>query len=160
MSVYDTEKPHTFKLPQASTFCNKMQPNTVYLIEPFDARLKKENRGKLFYCQEVNDEGVTGKGVCWWPDIPNAEEPSGSLVGGYLTTIIPHDMVMFDLTSHLRQKHSAILIARTWKARHNACVAIQRAWRSWKERKEEVWNPHCFVGVVKLYIDFLRTAKE
>lgn len=154
------EKAHTFELPQSYTSCDTIQPNKMYLIKPFDKKLKTENCGKLFYCQDVNDTGVTAKGVSWWPDIPNEYSPTGILEGGYHETIIPSDMVICELTSHLQKKHSAILIARTWKARHNACVVIQRAWRTWKEKKDQVWNPHCFVGVVNLYIHFLRTSKE
>lgn len=70
--------------------------------------------------------------------------------------------VMLDYTQFARMETAALRIQRTWRRRRmlKAAQRISAAFRQWQVRKNELWNPTCFVGIAHLYIEANRAIKE
>lgn len=74
------------------------------------------------------------------------------------------DQIEYDYTMELQEEQCVRRIERYWlKYRTNyihqkAARIIQRAWRHWVIRKRELWNPHCFIGICNMYVNYLRLS--
>lgn len=70
------------------------------------------------------------------------------------------DDVITNYTHYLRKRNAAALIQKRWRAvrRERAARVVQHAWRRWQVKMNEVWNPHCFVGLVNLTIEAIRAC--
>lgn len=66
--------------------------------------------------------------------------------------------VVMNYTQYLEKRTAATRIQRAWK-RFKAAQVIKRAWKSWLTKKNELWNPHCFVGVAFLALEAIRATK-
>lgn len=75
---------------------------------------------------------------------------------GYYGTNI-EDVVM-NYTQYLEKHTAARRIQRAWK-RYKAAQAIKRAWKRWLTKKNELWNPRCFVGVAFLALEAMLAIK-
>jgi hypothetical protein len=81
---------------------------------------------------------------------------------GYGVFGVMVDYVIGNFTIYLRRRWAATRIQRAWQRarRHRAATIIQRAWGRWNVKKDELWNPKCFVGVAFLALDAVRAVKD
>jgi hypothetical protein len=81
----------------------------------------------------------------------------------YFTLSVLTNEVLFDYTKLRVNVTAASKVQRAWRAyqeRQRAAKVVQAAWRRWKVKKDELWNPHCFVGVAYLAIQACRDIKD
>lgn len=76
---------------------------------------------------------------------------------GYGVFGVNIDDVVMNYTQYLEQHTAARRIQRAWK-RYKASKVIKRAWKRWLTKKNELWNPHCFVGVAFLALEAVRAT--
>lgn len=72
------------------------------------------------------------------------------------------EYISLDYTEHIRKVIAASRIQNTWR-RHRrdlAAKSIQRAWRNWIYKRDILWNPYTFVGLVNMVMMYNRTVTE
>jgi hypothetical protein len=67
--------------------------------------------------------------------------------------------VVMNYTQYLEQHAAAGRIQRTWK-RYRASRVIKNAWKHWQMKRNELWNPRCFVGVAFLALEAVKAVRE
>jgi hypothetical protein len=72
--------------------------------------------------------------------------------------VMLEDVVM-NYTQYLEKHVAALRIQRTWR-RVRATGIIKNAWKRWLVKKNELWNPRCFVGVACLAIEACKAMRD
>ena len=69
--------------------------------------------------------------------------------------------VIFDYSEFIRHHIAAAKIQAKWRAmrRKHAAAVIWRSWQRLKV-KRQLWNPHTFVGIAHMMIEYVRTSRE
>jgi hypothetical protein len=65
--------------------------------------------------------------------------------------------VVMNYTQYLEKHIAARRIQRVWK-RYKASQVIKSAWRRWLTKKNELWNPRCFIGLAFLALEAVRAC--
>ena len=77
--------------------------------------------------------------------------------GAYSTDIIT------DYTNYITRTIAAHKIQSHWKfykKKKTAIKTIEKAFISWKQRKDTFWNPYTFAGIADLYVNFIQLQKS
>ena len=110
------------------------------------------NGGDIYFTDEGHVWGMCG--LC----VIHQQSGTPQIVEGGVMI----DDVLLNYTYHMYLETAVLRIQRTWRKRRasNAANRIAAAFRLWCIRKNELWNPHTFVGVAHLVIETMRGMKE
>lgn len=128
-----------------------MKCNHLYLFR-MNGYVGDNQLGLLECCEDTVDE-FSGIYLISWSDE----------VDGYSKVPVRYSDILYDVTEYKEHVVCATKIQNAWRAykqRRDAAKVIQTAWKRWLVKKNELYNPHCFVGLVHLVIEASRAVKE
>lgn len=127
----------------------RFRVNNIYLVafDPFSDTIDVCNfsLAEEFYYDNGILDGMSG-----WS--------YSAAYGRYDSYGINAEFITMNYTQYLEHQHAARRIQHTWR-RFKAVRIIKKAWKNWLIKKNELWNPRCFVGAAYIALDACKTCK-
>ena len=146
---------HEFIIQSAQRNIN-FDHNCIYLINSQQGNIEFAD---LFFVKNEDNILRNELGDVW------------GLIGMHIQSSISHVIleggvmrsdVILNYTRYIEMECASLRIQRTWRKRRmiRAVERISNAFQLWQIRKNELWNPNCFVGIAHLVIEINRAFEN
>lgn len=135
-------------------FTNHIDKERIYVVAV--SQLPDELQGHLMMNIVVIDDHLDDGTSLMWAYGRDANNRSYDYWGIY------SDNILMDFTEYSRRNIAAYKIQSQWALyrQRKAVKCIERSYLSWKERRNNDWNPNTFMGIIDMYLNFIRLNKK